>query len=90
MHNPNEWVDLLELCGCTILKRAKPRIEDGNSKEGWQHIDERRVTGNSSQGPGDLFAPETTKWQLDVAAQGVVGTGTRTSAVPAPDAMVST
>ena len=34
--------------------RGQPRIEDGNAREGWRHIDERHVTGNAPGGPGGL------------------------------------
>jgi|GEM_PF-1474402 len=63
----------------TIPGRIKPRIEDGNSREGWQHIDERHVTGNSPKGPGDLFAPGTTREQIEKAADTVVTKGVRLS-----------
>jgi hypothetical protein len=59
--------------------RGTPTIEDGDSKKGWQHIDERHVTGNAPSGAGDLFAPGTTRAQLDAAAREVVKNGTRAS-----------
>jgi RHS repeat-associated protein len=59
--------------------RGKPVIEDGDSKKGWQHIDERHVTGNSAKGPGDLFEPGTTRSQLEKAAEQIVKNGTRIS-----------
>jgi RHS repeat-associated protein len=57
--------------------RGKPEILDGDPKKGWQHIDERHVTGNSPQGPGDLFAPGTTRQQIEDAARKVVSEGAR-------------
>ena len=39
--NPTDGVDPLGLAG---RKVAKPRIDPGNRKEGWQHIDERHVS----------------------------------------------
>ncbi len=82
--NPTGWVDPLGLAAkpgdCpSIPPRATPRIEDGNSKEGWIHIDQRHVTGNSAQGPGDLFAKGTTRAQIDAATKKVVLKGTRIS-----------
>jgi hypothetical protein len=65
--------------GNAIPKRTKPRIEDGNSKEGWQHIDERHVTGDSPKGPGDLFPDGTTREQVEKAAVTVVAKGVRIS-----------
>jgi len=57
--------------------RTKPRIEDGDLKQGWRHIDARHVTGNHPRGPGDLFAPGTTRAQLQKAAEEIVRDGTR-------------
>lgn len=59
--------------------RGQPRIEDGNAREGWRHIDERHVTGNAPGGPGDLFAPGTTRAEIQAAAEQVVARGTRIS-----------
>jgi hypothetical protein len=59
--------------------RSAPRIEDGNSKEGFQHIDERHISGTASEGPGDLFAGGTTRIQIEKAARIVVEKGHRTS-----------
>ena len=64
---------------CNPPWRGKPIMLDGNSKKGWQHIDERHVTGNSPLGPGDLFAPGTTRAQLEKAAEQIVKKGTRSS-----------
>ena len=62
--------------------RGKPIITDGTPKKGWQHIDERHVTGNSAKGPGDLFAPGTTRADLEEAAELVVKKGKRVSDDP--------
>ena len=59
--------------------REKPRIEDGNLREGWVHIDARHVAGNHPRGPGDLFAPGTTRAELQEAAEYLVEKGTRIS-----------
>ncbi|WP_216672883.1 hypothetical protein, partial [Corallococcus exiguus] len=59
--------------------REMPRIEDGNLKEGWIHIDARHVTGNHPAGHGDLYAPGTTRQQITKAAEDVVKYGTRQS-----------
>ncbi|EJL68413.1 RHS repeat-associated core domain protein containing protein, partial [Variovorax sp. CF313] len=74
--NPIEWVDPLGLAG---RKTPKPRIEPGNSKEGWQHIDERHISGTSSQGPGDLFPPGTTQDQIQCLCELLAKSGTRIS-----------
>jgi hypothetical protein len=71
--DPNAWLDIFGLS----CNRQKPRMEHGNEKEGWQHIDERHVTGHSIKGPGDLFAPGTTRAQLERAANKVVVKGKR-------------
>ncbi|WP_422085989.1 RHS repeat-associated core domain-containing protein [Variovorax sp.] len=75
--NPIGWIDPLGLAGRKITQT--PRIEDGNHKEGWQHIDERHITGNSPDGPGDLFAPGTTRAQVQCLCELLVQKGTRTS-----------
>jgi RHS repeat-associated protein len=75
VNDPNTWVDVLGLkCGD---RNVKTRIEDGNLKEGWIHIDARHVTGNHPNGPGDLFAAGTTRRQLEKAAAKIVKKGTR-------------
>ena len=79
MHNPTAAIDPLGLTPCVIPHRTPPRIEDGNLREGWTHIDARHVTGDHPSGPGDLFAPGTTRAQLDDAAQQLVRKGTRVS-----------
>ncbi|THJ31120.1 RHS repeat protein [Lampropedia aestuarii] len=72
--NPTGWTDFYGLSG---RKTSKPRIEPGNSKEGWMHIDERHITGNSQQGPGDLFPPGTTQDQIQCLCELLVKKGTR-------------
>ena len=59
--------------------RDHPHIENGNAGEGWQHIDERHISGTSAQGPGDLFAPGTTRADVQAAVEAVVANGTRRS-----------
>ena len=59
--------------------RAEPRIEDGNPQEGWQHIEARHITGTHPNGPGDLFAPGTSRAQLLEAAKDIVKNGNRIS-----------
>ena len=62
--------------------RGKPIMLDGNSKKGWQHIDERHITGTSAKGPGDLFPPGTTRAELEKVAEKIVKKGTRSSGNP--------
>jgi hypothetical protein len=59
--------------------RAEPRIEDGNPQEGWQHIEARHITGTHPTGPGDFFAPGTSRAQLLEAAKDIVKNGNRIS-----------
>jgi hypothetical protein len=59
--------------------RGRVTVEDGNLDEGWIHIDARHVTGNHPQGAGDLFAPGTTRAQIQTAANELVQSGTRIS-----------
>jgi hypothetical protein len=59
--------------------RGRPVIQEGNAREGWIHIDARHVTGNAPEGAGDLFAPGTTRAQLQEAAETIVDRGTRIS-----------
>jgi len=59
--------------------RGHPRIEDSNAREGWQHIDERHVSGTAARGAGDLFAPGTTRAEVQAAVEEVVANGTRRS-----------
>jgi hypothetical protein len=57
--------------------RGEPHIEDGNAAEGWQHINERHITGD--QPGGDLFPEGTTRAEVEAAAEEVVARGTRLS-----------
>ncbi|MFD0528947.1 RHS repeat-associated core domain-containing protein [Kitasatospora arboriphila] len=75
VHNPHTWSDPLGLSP----HRTKPRIENGNEKEGWQHIDERHIAGTSAHGPGDLMPPTTTRAQVQDAVEKVVKRGQRIS-----------
>jgi RHS repeat-associated protein len=59
--------------------RHPPRIEDGNLKEGWSHIEARHISGNHPDGPGDLFASCVTRDELQGAARRIVQKGTRVS-----------
>jgi uncharacterized protein RhaS with RHS repeats len=70
--NPVNWIDPL---GLTCKPRLKPRIEEGNLKEGFQHIKSRHISGTHPDGPGDLFASGTTRQQLQSAANKIVGKG---------------
>ncbi|MDN7874661.1 RHS repeat-associated core domain-containing protein [Burkholderia aenigmatica] len=74
--NPIEWVDPFGLSG---RKEPKPRIEDGNSKEGWQHIDGRHISGTHPSGAGDLFPQGTTRGELQSVCECLVKNGTRIS-----------
>ncbi|MFD8497651.1 RHS repeat-associated core domain-containing protein [Amycolatopsis sp. NPDC059657] len=73
--NPMQWIDPFGLAPC----RQRPRIEDGNLKEGWQHIDSRHITGNHPSGHGDLMPPGTTREQVHRAATDLVRRGERIS-----------
>jgi hypothetical protein len=59
--------------------RGKIKIEDGNLREGWKHIDSRHITGDHPKGPGDLFPPGTTRSEIEVACQQIVNSGNRIS-----------
>ncbi|WP_235515370.1 RHS repeat domain-containing protein, partial [Achromobacter sp. Root83] len=74
--NPVGWVDPLGLSG---RKVPIPRIEAGNSKEGWQHIEERHISGTHPTGAGDLFPSGTTQDQIQKACECLVKSGTRVS-----------
>ncbi|SDX73249.1 RHS repeat-associated core domain-containing protein [Amycolatopsis xylanica] len=73
--NPMHWIDPFGLAPC----RQRPRIEDGNLKEGWQHIDARHISGNHPSGHGDLMPPGTTREQVHRAATDLVRRGERIS-----------
>ena len=88
VNNPLLWVDPSGYAKCSsgntnkIPNRNTPHIEDGNLKEGWIHIDARHVTGNHPSGHGDLFAPGTTRRQLEQAAKNIVSKGRRITVNP--------
>jgi RHS repeat-associated protein len=73
--NPHTRMDPLGLALC----RAKPRMEDGNAKQGWRHIDERHISGTAKGGHGDLMPPTTTRAQVEAAAEKMVEKGNRVS-----------
>jgi hypothetical protein len=57
-----------------------PRIETGNLKQGWVHIEARHINGDHpTKGAGDLFAPGTTRGQLERTARELVRDGERVS-----------
>ncbi|MFE0099528.1 RHS repeat-associated core domain-containing protein [Streptomyces sp. NPDC059009] len=76
--NPTAWIDPFGLALC----RKKPRLETGNLKEGWLHIDARHITGDHPKGPGDLMPPGTTREQVYKAASKAVRKGTRITENP--------
>jgi hypothetical protein len=57
--------------------RTAPTIEQGDANQGWVHIEARHVTG--SDPGGDLFAPGTTRAELQEAAEDLVDKGLRKS-----------
>ncbi|MEU8903654.1 RHS repeat-associated core domain-containing protein [Streptomyces mirabilis] len=73
--HPLTWIDPYGLAIC----RTTPRLEDGNPKEGWQHIDERHIAGTANGGHGDLLPPSTTRAQVEKAAETMIEKGTRVS-----------
>lgn len=62
--------------------RGKVSIQDGDHNGGWIHIDGRHVSGNHPDGAGDLFAPGTTRVQLEKAANEIVQSGFRVTQNP--------
>ncbi|MER5864718.1 DUF6531 domain-containing protein [Kitasatospora sp. NPDC002040] len=75
VHNPLTWTDPLGLSP----HRTQPRIEDGNQRHGWQHIDERHISGTAPGGHGDLMPPGTTRAQVQSAAEAIMKKGQRIS-----------
>ncbi|OCG00906.1 hypothetical protein [Gilliamella sp. wkB112] len=61
------------------LNRGQPRLENGNLKEGWQHIEARHITGSHPNGAGDLFAAGTTRADIEKYAAEIIRSGTRQS-----------
>jgi RHS repeat-associated protein len=86
VNNPLLWFDPSGYDKCLTSNktpnRNTPHIENGNLKEGWIHIDARHLTGNHPKGHGDLFAPGTTRRQLEKAAKIVVSKGRRVTENP--------
>ncbi|MEN7547398.1 RHS repeat-associated core domain-containing protein [Rapidithrix thailandica] len=73
--NANYQVDVF---GLAVGDRNNiPRIEQGNLKEGWEHIDARHITGNHPNGTGDLFEPGTSRQNLENAARKIIKKGKR-------------
>ncbi|MFI9811350.1 RHS repeat-associated core domain-containing protein [Saccharothrix variisporea] len=74
--NGFSWADPFGLTPC----RTTPRMEDGNSKQGWRHIEKRHIPGGDDPSKqGSLFAPGTTRDQIEKAAEEMVRKGTRQS-----------
>ncbi|MCZ4121138.1 RHS repeat-associated core domain-containing protein [Streptomyces sp. H39-S7] len=75
--NPTAWIDPYGLALC----RQKPRIENGNVKEGWIHIDGRHISGTipNHGGLSSLMPPTTTREQVLKAATTAVRKGNRIS-----------
>ncbi|MFJ5967971.1 DUF6531 domain-containing protein [Streptomyces sp. NPDC093060] len=73
--HPLTWTDPYGLALC----RTTPRLENGNPKEGWQHIDERHVSGTAQGGHGDLMPPSTTREQVERAVRTMIQRGQRVS-----------
>ncbi|MEU9993009.1 RHS repeat-associated core domain-containing protein [Streptomyces sp. NPDC048045] len=69
------WTDPYGLALC----RTTSRLEDGNPKEGWQHIDERHVSGSAQGRHGDLMPPSTTREQVEKAVGTMLKRGQRVS-----------
>ena len=67
-----------------VRKVHRPQILDGSSKKGWEHIRQRHIDGSDAIGDGDLFAPGTTRAQLQSAAEEMVEQGVRQSNPIAP------
>ncbi len=59
-----------------VRKVSSAVIRDGNAKKGWVHIQKRHMPPD---GEADLFAPGTTREQLQAAADEIVQKGVRTS-----------
>lgn len=63
---------------CRIPHRSRPRLEEGNSKEGWIHIKQRHIPGGGTE-QGDLFASGTSFFHLEQAAVKIISKGKRMS-----------
>ncbi|MEU5308144.1 RHS repeat-associated core domain-containing protein [Streptomyces sp. NPDC021562] len=74
--NPMVWIDPFGLALC----RTTPRLETGDLKKGWIHIESRHITGtNPSTRHADMMPPTTTREQVHAAAKTIVKRGTRIS-----------
>ncbi|MFJ9822554.1 DUF6531 domain-containing protein [Streptomyces sp. NPDC101151] len=73
--HPLTWMDPHGLALC----RDTPRLETGNDKEGWIHIDKRHISGTAQNGHGDLMPPSTTRDQVEKAIRIMVKRGQRMS-----------
>ncbi|MFF6968052.1 RHS repeat-associated core domain-containing protein [Streptomyces anthocyanicus] len=74
--NPTAWIDPFGLALC----RKRPRLETGDLKKGWLHIESRHITGtNPSTKHADMLPPGTTREQVHAAARKAVRNGTRIS-----------
>jgi hypothetical protein len=79
----NVQADIPEECRCAAAfprgGKILPRIRDGSksSNTGWAHIEAKHITGEDPG--GDLFAPGTTRAELEQAAISLLQ-GTRISA----------
>ncbi|MFF3879111.1 RHS repeat-associated core domain-containing protein, partial [Streptomyces sp. NPDC001978] len=74
--NPTVWIDPFGLALC----RTAPRLETGDLKKGWIHIESRHITGtNPSTKHADMMPPSTTRDQVHAAAKKIVKRGTRIS-----------
>ncbi|WP_290439858.1 RHS repeat-associated core domain-containing protein [Streptomyces sp. M1013] len=74
--NPTVWIDPFGLALC----RKRPRLETGDLKKGWLHIEGRHITGtNPSTKHADMLPPGTTREQVHAAAKKAVRNGTRIS-----------
>jgi RHS repeat-associated protein len=74
--NPTVWIDPFGLALC----RKAPRLEEGDLKKGWIHIESRHITGtNPSTKHSDMLPSGTTREQVHRAAKKVVKSGMRIS-----------
>ena len=74
--NPTAWIDPLGLALC----RKDPRLETGDLKKGWLHIEARHITGtHPSPKHADMLPPSTTRDHVLDAATKIVRKGTRIS-----------
>ena len=58
------------------------KLEDGDPKKGWIHIESRHITGTHPKNqtePADMFKPNTTRAEIDKLAREIIKKGTRVS-----------